>query len=232
MRGERWALRAGEFLVSLASRRLPPRIRQERYQEWLAELPVILRDRDTGPAPVRVVRMLAFAADTLRGTALAPQAYHGAHRGRGTAAKDIRWLGTGLLLLGVLLVCLPAAALALLYPEARDIHQLAAGPNLAYGVSWVLVGLVFFAASYVPRWYNPQRRWYSISKIVAGADLSLRAIASSSGWGHPLLFAIISYCGYAISVACLGTAAVLTVRSLPARIASTGRPPGRPAAGA
>ena len=209
MRGERWALRAGGFLVSLACRRLPPRIRQERCQEWLAELPVILRDR--GTAPLRVVRMLAFAADTLRGTALAPETYHGAHRGKAT--KNIRWLGTGLLL-GVLLVCLPAAALALLYPEVRDIHQLAAGPNLAYGVSWVLVGLVFLAASYVPRWYNPQRRWYSVSKLVAGADLSLRAIASSSGWGHPLLFAIISYCGYAISVACLGTAAVLTVRSL------------------
>jgi hypothetical protein len=210
MRGEGWALRAGGFLVSLASRRLPPGIRQERYQEWLAELPVILRDR--GPAPVRVARMLAFAADTLRGTALAPQAYHGAHRGRAT--KNIRWLGTGLLLLAGLLVLLPAAALALLYPIARDIHQLAAGPDLAYGVSWVLFGLVLLAATYIPRWYNAQRRWYSVSKLVAGADLSLRAMASSSGWGHPLLFAIISYCGYAISVACLGAATVLTVRSL------------------
>ena len=94
------------FLVSLASRRLPPRIRQERCQEWLAELPVILRDR--GTAPLRVVRMLAFAADTLRGTALAPQAYRGAHRGAAathTAVKSIRWLGTGLLLLGGLLGC-------------------------------------------------------------------------------------------------------------------------------
>ena len=35
MRGERCALRAGEYLVSLACRRLPARIRQERYQEWL-----------------------------------------------------------------------------------------------------------------------------------------------------------------------------------------------------
>ena len=93
MRGERTALRTGETLISLACRRLPARIRQERYQEWLAELPVILRDPDAGPAPVRVVRMLAFAADTLRGTALAPDAYRGAHRGPGTAAEDIRWLG-------------------------------------------------------------------------------------------------------------------------------------------
>ena len=129
MRGERWALRAGEYLVSRACRRLPAGIRQERQQEWLAELPVILRDR--GPAPVRVARMLAFAADTLRGTvlrgtALAPETYHGAHRGRGTAAKDIRWLGTGLLLLGGLLACM----FFLLDIEAVLIYQLATGPNL------------------------------------------------------------------------------------------------------
>jgi hypothetical protein len=35
-----------------------------------------------------------------------------------------------------------------------------------------------------------------MSKIVAGAGLSIRAIASLSGGGHPLLFAIISYCGW------------------------------------
>ena len=77
MRGERYALRAGEYLVSRACRRLPARIREERYQEWLAELPVILHDRGAGPASLRVVRMLAFAADTLRGTTLAPGAYSG-----------------------------------------------------------------------------------------------------------------------------------------------------------
>jgi hypothetical protein len=210
MRGERWALRAGEYLVSLACRRLPARIRQERYQEWLAELPVILRDRDTGPAPVRVARMLAFAADTLRGTALAADAYHGAHRGRGTAAKDIRWLGTGLLLLGALLVC----ALFQLACEGCIVYQLATGPNLLFSIPLVLVNLGYFAASFIPRWASPGRRWYSMSKIVAGAGLSIRAIASLSGWGHPLLFAIISYCGYAISAACLGMAVVRAVRYL------------------
>jgi hypothetical protein len=49
---------------------------------------------------------------------------------------------------------------------------------------------------------------------VTGAGLSIRAIASLSGWGHPLLFAIISYCGYAISAACLGMAVVQAVRHL------------------
>ena len=202
MRGERCALRAGEYLVSLACRRLPARIRQEQYQEWLAELPVILRDRDTGPAPLRVVRMLAFAADTLRGTALASDAYRGAHRGapaRNTAAKSIRWLGTGLLLLAGLLGC----ALVLLAYEGAIIYQLAAGPNLAFSVTLALSSLGLLAASHISRRGGPGQRWYIISKVVAGAGLSIRAIASSSGWGHPLLFAIISYCGYAISAACL-----------------------------
>jgi len=210
MRGERCALRAGEYLVSLACRRLPARIRQERYQEWLAEMPVILRDRDIGPAPLRVVRMLAFAADTLRGTALAPDAYRGAHRGRGTTAKDLRWLGTGLLLLGGLL----GGALFLLAYEGCIIYQLATGPSLLFSVPLVLVNLGYFAATCIPRWASPGRRWYSMSKIVAGAGLSIRAIASPSGWGHPVLFAIISYCGYAISAACLGMAVVLAVRYL------------------
>ena len=142
MRGERYALRAGEYLVWLACRRLPARIGQERYQEWLAELPVILRDPSTGPAPVRVVRMLAFAADTLRGTALAPDAYHGAHRGapaRNTAAKSIRWLGTGLLLAGGLL----GGLLVLLAYEGCIIYQLATGPNLLFSVPLVLVNLAW-----------------------------------------------------------------------------------------
>lgn len=205
MRGERTALRTGETLISLACRRLPARIRQERYQEWLAELPVILRDPDAGPAPVRVVRMLAFAADTLRGTALAPDAYRGAHRGAGarnTAAKSIRWLGTGLLLLGGLLAC----ALFLLAYEGCIIYQLATGPDLAFSVPLILVNLGFFAASCTPRWASPWLRWYSMGKVVVCTGLSIRAIASLSGWGHPLLFAIVSYCGYAISVVCLAMA--------------------------
>ena len=51
--------------------------------------------------------------------------------------------------------------------------------------------------------------------MAAGAGLLVRAIASQSGWDHPLLFAIISYCGYAISAACLGVAVVMLMRSLP-----------------
>ena len=46
--GERWVLSAGEYLVARACRRLPAGIREERYREWVAELPVILHDRATG----------------------------------------------------------------------------------------------------------------------------------------------------------------------------------------
>lgn len=52
-------------------------------------------------------------------------------------------------------------------------------------------------------------------KVAAGAGLLVRAIASQSGWGHRLLFGIISYCGYATSAACPGVAVVLLMRSLP-----------------
>jgi hypothetical protein len=215
MRGERCALRAGEHLVSLACRRLPARIRQERYQEWLAELPVILHDREAGPAPLRVVRMLAFAADTLRGTTLAPDAYRGAHRGG--AVKTIHWLAVGLLLFSALL----GALLALLAYEGYIIYQLIAGASLIFSATLVLVHLASFAASRIPRWDIAITSWYSMGKVEAGAGLLVRAIASQSGWGHPLLFAIISYCGYAISAACLGMAVVLLMRSLPHSSART-----------
>jgi hypothetical protein len=70
MTGERQLLRIGEYLLSLACRSLPPDIRQERYQEWAAELPAILHDPQIGLAPRRAVRMLAYAADTLRGATM------------------------------------------------------------------------------------------------------------------------------------------------------------------
>jgi hypothetical protein len=78
MRGERQLLHLGEYLVGRACQRLPQDIGQERYQEWAAELPAILHDPQIRPAPRRAVRMLGYAADTLRGAALAP----GGARGR------------------------------------------------------------------------------------------------------------------------------------------------------
>jgi hypothetical protein len=72
MRAERTLLHIGEYLVGRSCRRLPPEIRDERYQEWAAELPAILNDRQIRLAPYRALRMLGYAGDTLRGSALMP----------------------------------------------------------------------------------------------------------------------------------------------------------------
>jgi hypothetical protein len=72
MRGERALLRIGEYLVGRACRHLPRKIREDRYLEWVAELPAILHDPEVRSAPHRAVRMLGYAADTLRGVALTP----------------------------------------------------------------------------------------------------------------------------------------------------------------
>lgn len=71
MREERWLLRIGEYLIARAARLLPGETRDERYREWAAELPAILRDPDTRLAAHRAARMLGYAAGTIRGTALA-----------------------------------------------------------------------------------------------------------------------------------------------------------------
>jgi hypothetical protein len=70
MSGERRLLRIGEYLVRRACQQLPPNAREERYREWAAELPAILHDPQIRPAPRRAARMLGYAADTLRGTAM------------------------------------------------------------------------------------------------------------------------------------------------------------------
>ena len=72
MRGERALLRIGVYLVGRACRRLPRETREDRYQEWAAELPAILHDPEIRLAPHRAVLMLGYAADTVRGAALSP----------------------------------------------------------------------------------------------------------------------------------------------------------------
>ena len=72
MRGERRLLRIGEYLIGRACRHLPAEARDERYREWVAELPAILRDPDVRPAARRAARMLRYASGTIRGTALTP----------------------------------------------------------------------------------------------------------------------------------------------------------------
>ena len=72
MRGERRLLRIGEYLIARACRHLSAGARDERYREWVAELPAILRDPGVRPAARRAARMLRYASGTIRGAALTP----------------------------------------------------------------------------------------------------------------------------------------------------------------
>lgn len=94
MRGERRLLRIGEYLIARACRHLPTEARDERYREWVAELPAILRDPGVRPAARRAARMLRYASGTIRGTALTPgRARHVLSHTAGAAAP---FLITGL----------------------------------------------------------------------------------------------------------------------------------------
>jgi len=203
--GERWALSAGEYLVARACRRLPAEIREERYQEWAAELPVILHDRDAGPALRRVVRMLTFAADTLRGTTLAAGAYRhqGVHR-RGDFENNHA------LALSLLAVFAPLALLAL---EGWMVYLLIFSASLMFSASFVACGLFCLIRGRARRSDSASESWFFAGFLAQGTSLLVRAVASQCGWGHPLLFAIVSYCGYAISAACFGVGLALLMRS-------------------
>lgn len=72
MRCERQLLRIGEYLLGRACQCLPSEARDERYREWAAELPAILRDPEIRLTSRRAFRMLRFAAGTIRGTARMP----------------------------------------------------------------------------------------------------------------------------------------------------------------
>jgi len=85
VRGERLLLGIGGYLIAVASRLLPGEIRDERCREWAAELPAILRDRDTRLAAHRAVRMFSYAAGAVWGSALAA----GGARGRLTAIMAV-----------------------------------------------------------------------------------------------------------------------------------------------
>jgi hypothetical protein len=89
-RGERQLLRVGEYLVRRACQRLPRNVREERHREWSAELPAILHDPEIRFAPWRAVRMLSYAADTVRGTAMT----RGRGRGQRTAELQLMLLVT------------------------------------------------------------------------------------------------------------------------------------------
>ena len=208
MRGERWLLRTGEFLVGRAARHLPAAARAERYQEWAAELPVILGDPEIKPAVVRTARMLWFAADTLRGAALGsgPARRGGAHRG--SAGKNARWLGMGAALLTGLAVLLAILAFIVYYDIFIFSASLAG--YVSSLLSYSLAGLV---GCLLWRPGGAGRYWFGAGVLAALAGGGAEHLAGHLGWGHPLLFTLISDCGYAVLAACVSVAVVVANRS-------------------
>jgi hypothetical protein len=211
MRGERWLLRTGEFLVGRAARHLPAAARAERYQEWAAELPVILRDPQIKPAAARAARMLWFAADTLRGAALGrgPARRGGAHRGSASIGKDVRWLGVGLGLLAALAVSLGILAFIAYYAIVICSASLAGYVSFVLSFSLAsLAGCLLWR-----RREGAARCWLGAGVLATVAGGGVAQLAGHLGWGHPLLFTLISTCGYTVCAACVSAAVVTVTRS-------------------
>lgn len=175
MRAERQLLRLGEYLVGRACQRLPPDVREERYREWAAELPAILHDPQIRPAPRRAVRMLGYAADTLRGTITTP----GRARGR------ISRLSAALDLL------FPVAALAVV---ALNVWSIAQGPGHVQNYLYVAWGLLL-VAYLMRKQVRPAGRvtaLLGISAILAlGAVILWNAAQAPGDWVYYFLAALL-----------------------------------------
>jgi hypothetical protein len=212
MRGERWLLRVGEFLVGRAARHLPAAAREERCREWAAELPVILGDPEIKPAAARAARMLWFAADAVRGAALGPgpARHRGAHRGGAglkNARKSARWLGEGCALLAVMAVL--QAGLAF------QVYQVIFVVSLGTYVSCVLSSLIMLVGCLLlrRRLGGAGRYWFSAGVVAAAAGGGAARLAGQLGWGHPLLFTLVAACGYAACAACISMTGAIVIRS-------------------
>ena len=65
-------------------------------------------------------------------------------------------------------------------------------------------------------WRRPgeaSRYWFGAGVLAAVAGGGAAHLAGHLGWGHPLLFTLISDCGYAVCAACIGVAVVIVNRS-------------------
>jgi hypothetical protein len=216
MRGERWLLRAGEFVVGRAARHLPAAARGVRYQEWAAELPVILRDPQVKPAAARAARMLWFAADTLRGAAIGPRParHRGAHRGGAglkNARKSARWLGVGAALLTGLAVSLAMLAFIVYHDIFISSASLAGYVSslLGYSLGSLAACLLWRRSG------GASRYWFFAGVLAVIAGGAAAHLAGHLGWGHPLLFTLISDCGYAVCAAFICVA--VAIMNIPAR---------------
>lgn len=184
MRVERQLLRLGEYLVGRACQRLPRDVREERCREWAAELPVILHDPQVRFAPWRAARMLGYAADTLRGTAM-------------TSGKTPGLISRPLMLLGLVTCLVSAAASTLSIVQApgdgRDYLQL----------TWSLLFAAYFIGSLA---HAPERITLPLLFIVAPAfeaDLVWAAVQAPRDWMNYLDAAVLGLALVAVLLSAL-----------------------------
>ena len=184
MRAERRLLRIGEYLVRRASRRLPRGVRQDRYEEWTAELPAILHDPQTRPALLRAARMLFYAADTLRGTATASAA-----PGRRTSRMTVRLR----LLLAAGLVSVAWSS----WNAARS-----PGNSLSYlELSWALL-LVGYPVSMIARSARRVTLLICIGATLVGAVANLWIAAQAAGdWLNYLMAVLLFLAVFVVLIA-------------------------------
>ncbi|HEY2575212.1 MAG TPA: hypothetical protein VGI74_02780 [Streptosporangiaceae bacterium] len=202
MRGERWLLRLGDSLVRAASRRLPSRVRDDRYREWTAELPVILHDPDGGIWPRRAARMLGYALDTIRGTTLAshPARRRGTHRGR----AGNPWLDALFSLLSITLVGL------YVYFTVTSNNGLGFWVTIWFAGSSGLARYAITRRHRTSRWWATSDLWVPAGgMLVATGNLAVIA-AQEAHWRAGRLHAVVlvGYGAEAAGVICLGIAPV------------------------
>lgn len=215
MNGKRPVLRVGEYLVGRASRYLPRSTREQRHQEWSAELPVILDDPGVRPAARRAARMLWFAADTLRGAAVARHTSAGRHVNHDPARKPAGDRVTR--------EALPALLAVLAFPVILGlcgylIYAGVSGATLTSDVVYLLIVLVSVLVSLAVRRPLTVRDYgFSASLLIMGTGPLLRDLAHHFGWGHSLLFLVIAYCGQVGLSVAVGFSLATSTRAARAR---------------
>ena len=158
MRGEQRLLRFGEYLVGRACQQLPQDIREERYREWVAELPAILHDPQIRPAPRRAVRMLGYAADTLRGTIMTPGTARG-RIARLSPAVDLLFLVAGLVAV------------------ALSVWAIVQAPGDGRRYLWLAWSLLFVA-------YRIRKRARSDGRVTALLGMGVTLVAAAAFLGN------------------------------------------------
>lgn len=147
-------LRVGEYLIRRACRRLPEGLREERFEEWAAELSAILDDPEIRWPVRRRLRGLAFAADQARGVGRMRPAQTRLARWSSEYADSFRALAQSpTLLVAAATMCATWAAVGALFAWVQGFGLLG---SVAATVGTPLAVLAGAGAGVT--WLSPRRR--------------------------------------------------------------------------